>query len=583
MQKLKYFKIFWHYIKDDKLKLFIYIVLVSLLCIPQIITAYVWGVAVETLLTKDLTKFIIYILIYEGVLILFYAVLQVPKDFLYNYLEIKFTKNVSKDLYKKVDKLPAIAFEEIGVGEFTNRLYSDPNKVMDLLSRIVRLFCNGLVVIILIIISFKVSYILFLEMLLLILIMGFISNKIFPKIKKGQEMISDENDAFVKIATENITGIREVKALGITKNIEKNLFKIVDKLFVNSNQLKKNEILYYGLNDMAYFLIELLILLTSGKLLIDGLITLPLFLMMHSYMGRIDNFVENFSDFGVSFNKVAVSLKRINQILNNELYPDEVYGNKVLENPQGIIEFSQVKFKYRENENYALNGLDLLIEPHKKIAIVGRSGNGKTTIFNLLLRYFDANEGKILIDNIDIKDLTEESLRKNISIIRQNPYLFNLTIFENFQLVKEDVTLEEIRECCKKAYIDEYIMNLPDKYNTLIGEGGINLSGGQKQRLAIARTLLLNTKIILFDEATSALDNESQNFIKKSIDDLVKEHTIIIVAHRLSTIIDADVICVIENGKLVGKGTHKQLLQDCLQYQNLYLSEPNFNDNNFIE
>ena len=576
MQKLKYFKIFWHYIKDDKLKLFIYIVLVSLLCIPQIITAYVWGVAVETLLTKDLTKFIIYILIYEGVLILFYAVLQVPKDFLYNYLEIKFTKNVSKDLYKKVDKLPAIAFEEIGVGEFTNRLYSDPNKVMDLLSRIVRLFCNGLVVIILIIISFKVSYILFLEMLLLILIMGFISNKIFPKIKKGQEMISDENDAFVKIATENITGIREVKALGITKNIEKNLFKIVDKLFVNSNQLKKNEILYYGLNDMAYFLIELLILLTSGKLLIDGLITLPLFLMMHSYMGRIDNFVENFSDFGVSFNKVAVSLKRINQILNNELYPDEVYGNKVLENPQGIIEFSQVKFKYRENENYALNGLDLLIEPHKKIAIVGRSGNGKTTIFNLLLRYFDANEGKILIDNIDIKDLTEESLRKNISIIRQNPYLFNLTIFENFQLVKEDVTLEEIRECCKKAYIDEYIMNLPDKYNTLIGEGGINLSGGQKQRLAIARTLLLNTKIILFDEATSALDNESQNFIKKSIDDLVKEHTIIIVAHRLSTIIDADVICVIENGKLVGKGTHKQLLQDCLQYQNLYLSEKEF-------
>ena len=576
MQKLKYFKIFWHYIKDDKLKLFIYIVLVSLLCIPQIITAYVWGVAVETLLTKDLTKFIIYILIYEGVLILFYAVLQVPKDFLYNYLEIKFTKNVSKDLYKKVDKLPAIAFEEIGVGEFTNRLYSDPNKVMDLLSRIVRLFCNGLVVIILIIISFKVSYILFLEMLLLILIMGFISNKIFPKIKKGQEMISDENDAFVKIATENITGIREVKALGITKNIEKNLFKIVDKLFVNSNQLKKNEIWYYGLNDMAYFLIELLILLTSGKLLIDGLITLPLFLMMHSYMGRIDSFVKNFSDFGVSFNKVAVSLKRINQILNNELYPDEVYGNKVLENPQGIIEFSQVKFKYRENENYALNGLDLLIEPHKKIAIVGRSGNGKTTIFNLLLRYFDANEGKILIDNIDIKDLTEESLRKNISIIRQNPYLFNLTIFENFQLVKEDVTLEEIRECCKKAYIDEYIMNLPDKYNTLIGEGGINLSGGQKQRLAIARTLLLNTKIILFDEATSALDNESQNFIKKSIDDLVKEHTIIIVAHRLSTIIDADVICVIENGKLVGKGTHKQLLQDCLQYQNLYLSEPEF-------
>lgn len=454
---------------------------------------------------------------------------------------------------------------------------------MDLLSRIVRLFCNGLVVIILIIISFKISYILFFEMLLLILIMGFISNKIFPKIKKGQENISDENDAFLKIATENITGIREVKALGITKNIEKNLFKVIDKLFINANKLKKDEIWYYGLNDMAYFMIELLILLTSGKLLVDGIITLPLFLMMHSYMGKIDNFVENFSDFGVSFNKVSVSLNRINQILNNELYQDQIYGNKVLENPIGIIEFRNVKFKYREKEDYTLNDLNLLIKSNKKVAIVGRSGNGKTTIFNLLLRYFDANEGSILIDNINIKDLTEESLRNNISIIRQNPYLFNLTILENFKLVKKDVTLQEVRECCKKAYIDDYIMGLPNQYNTLIGEGGINLSGGQKQRLAIARVLLLNTKIILFDEATSALDNESQKFIKKSIDDLVNDHTIIIVAHRLSTIIDADMIYVIEKGKLIGSGTHKELLNNCLQYQNLYLSEPNFNDNNFIE
>ena len=583
MKKFKNFKIFWNYIKDDKFKLFIYILLVALLCIPQILTAYFWGIAVEVLLTKDFSKFIMYILLYEGIFILFYAILQIPKDFLYNYFEIKFTKNVSNDLYKKIDKLPAVAFEEIGVGEFVNRLYSDPNKVMDLLSRIVRLFCNGLVVIILIIISFKVSYILFFEMLLLILIMGFISNKIFPKIKKDQDNISDENDAFLKIATENITGIREVKALGITKNIEKNLFKVIDKLYVNANKLKKDEIWYYGLNNMAYFMIELLILLTSGKLLVDGIITLPLFLMMHSYMGKIDNFVENFSDFGVSFNKVSVSLNRINQILNNELYQDQRYGNKVLENPIGIIEFRNVKFKYKEKEDYTLNDLNLLIKSNKKVAIVGRSGNGKTTIFNLLLRYFDANEGSILIDNINIKDLTEESLRNNISIIRQNPYLFNLTILENFKLVKKDVTLQEVRECCKKAYIDDYIMGLPNQYDTLIGEGGINLSGGQKQRLAIARVLLLNTKIILFDEATSALDNESQKFIKKSIDDLVNDHTIIIVAHRLSTIIDADMIHVIEKGKLIGSGTHKELLNNCLQYQNLYLSEPNFNDNNFIE
>ncbi|MBR3146393.1 MAG: ATP-binding cassette domain-containing protein, partial [Bacilli bacterium] len=213
------------------------------------------------------------------------------------------------------------------------------------------------------------------------------------------------------------------------------------------------------------------------------------------------------------------------------------------------------------------------IPPHKKIAVVGRSGNGKSTIFNLLLRYFDCNSGSITIDGINIKDLTEKSLRENISIIRQSPFLFNLSIIDNFKLVKDDVTLDEIREVCKRAYIDDYIMSLPKGYETIIGEGGINLSGGQKQRLAIARTLLLNTKIILFDEATSALDNESQEYIKKTIDELVKDHTVVIVAHRLSTIVDADKINIIEKGMLVDSGTHEELLKKSKVYQGLYSKE----------
>lgn len=169
--------------------------------------------------------------------------------------------------------------------------------------------------------------------------------------------------------------------------------------------------------------------------------------------------------------------------------------------------------------------------------------------------------------------MTEESLRKNISIIRQSPFIFNMSIFDNLKIVKEDVKLEEICEVCKKAYIDDYIMSLPKGYDTIIGEGGVNLSGGQKQRLAIARTLLLNTKIILFDEVTSALDNESQKYITSSIDALVEDHTIIIVAHRLSTIMDADVINVIEKGHIVDSGTHRELMNNSKIYQNLYNSE----------
>ena len=573
MKKFKHFKIFWNYIKDDKFKLFLYVLLVALSYLPALLAVYIWGMAVEALTAKNFNEFAIYLIVYEGIYIVLYTFLQIPRDYLYTYFEIKFTKNVSKDLYRKIDKLPAKAFEDIGVGEYINRLYTDPDRVMELLSKMIRLICKAIVVIVVIVISIQISWILFAEIMLLALIMGFISTKFFPRIKKSQENIKKESDDYVKTATENISGIREIKSLGIAKTIEKNISKVIDKLFGHTAQVRKYERWYYALNNLAYFIIQFLILFTTGKLYFDGVITLGIFLMIESYIWRIDEVVESISDFGVSFNKVTVSLKRIGEILNNELYQDEKYGNKILENTKGIIKFDNVKFRYTEEEQYTLKGLNLTIEPNKKIAIVGRSGNGKSTIFNLLLRYFDATKGTITIDDINIKDLQEESLRNNLSIIRQSPFLFNLTILDNFKLVKEDVTLEEVRECCKKAYIDDYIMSLPNKYDTVIGEGGINLSGGQKQRIAIARTLLLNTKIILFDEATSALDNESQEYIKKTIDDLVKDHTVVIVAHRLSTIVDADKIHVIEKGKLVGTGTHHELLENCIAYQNLYNKE----------
>ena len=572
-KKFESFKIFWTYIKDDKFKLFLYILLVALSYIPALISVYFWGIAVEALTIKDVNKFVLYLVVYESIYIIFYTFLQIPRDYLYTYFEIKFTKRVSKDLYKKIDKLPAISFEEIGVGEFINRVYTDPDRIMELLSKLIRLICKSIVLIIVIVISIKISLILFFEILLLAFIMGFISMKFFPEIKKSQEKIKKESDSYVKVATENITGIREIKSLGISRIIEKRMGKIIDNLFDHTAKVRRYERWYYGFNNLAYFLIQFIILFTCGKFYIDGLISLGIFLMIETYIWRIDDVVESISDFGVNFNKVTVSLNRIGEILNNKLYQDELYGNKELINTKGVIKLSNVKFKYRDDEDYTLKGLNLTIKPYKKIAIVGRSGNGKSTIFNLLLRYFDASSGTIKVDDINIKDLTEKSLRGNISIIRQNPFLFNLTIMENFKIVKEDVTLEEIREVCQKAYIDDYIMSLPKKYETVIGEGGVNLSGGQKQRLAIARTLLLNTKIILFDEATSALDNESQEYIKKTIDDLVKDHTVVIVAHRLSTIIDADVINVIDKGKLVGSGKHKELLDTCKAYNDLYIME----------
>lgn len=567
------FNIIFHYLKNDKLKLFFYLILVLASYLPALLSAFFWGFALEALINKNLNLFLTYLIIWESIWILFYSLLSIPRDTLYNYLEIKFTKNVSKDLYHKVSNLPSIAFEKMGIGEIINRVYTDPDRVMELLRSLIRLICKSLVVIFVIVMCFYISIILGIEVLVFGIIMGFISYKFFPKIQNTQSEIKKDSDEYVRSATENITGIREIKALGIKNTIEKIMFNKIDTLFNKNKKIKKYEVAYYNINNFIYFLLQFIILASCGYFVVKGQIAYSIFIVIESYIWRIDDVVESLSDFGVNYNKIKVSLTRIDEIINNKLYKDEKFGKKELKDTKGTIEFKDVDFKYTKDEQKVLSNLNLIMKPHQKIAIVGKSGNGKSTVFNLLLRYFDPTKGTITIDGINIKNLSEESLRKNISIIRQSPFLFNMSIIDNLKLVKPDASLEEIKEVCKKAYIDEYIESLPNGYETIIGEGGINLSGGQKQRLAIARTLLINTKVILFDEATSALDNKSQEYIKRTIDSLVKDHTIIIVAHRLSTIKDADIINVIDKGNLVASGTHDHLLKNSNVYKELYSVE----------
>lgn len=572
MKKLSSWKIFFNYLKEEKLKFILYVILVITSCLPAFIAA-LWGVAVEYLVANEFHKFVFCIVLYEGIYILTFTVLEVPREYLYNYLENYFMKRVTKDLYHKINNLPAVAFEEMSVGEFVNRMYFEPEKIMELLNKLIRLLCRAIVVIILVFFSFYISWVLGLEILVMSLMMGFISYQFLPKIKKNNEIIKKQSDKYVKEATENISGVREIKALGIKRHVEEKLNSILDVYYQNVTDLGRKETWYYALNNLLYFVFQLIIFLTAGYFYAKKILSLSLFMTLETYIWQIDQVVESLSDFGVSFNKVTVSLERINEILSDKLYKEEKYGEISLDKNNGKIEFKNVSFKYRETEDNTLENLNMTFLPNKKNAIVGRSGNGKSTIFNLLLRYFDVNDGEILIDGVNIEKLTEASLRKNISIIRQTPFIFNMSIFDNLKIVKEDLTLEEAREVCKKAYIDDYFMSLKDGYDTMIGEAGINLSGGQKQRLAIARTLLLDTKVILWDEATSALDNESQAYIKKTIDDLVKDHTVIIVAHRLSTIVDADIIHVIEKGKEVGLGTHEELLKNNQIYRNLYQNE----------
>lgn len=476
-------------------------------------------------------------------------------------------------VYEKVGMLPARAFEEKSSGEFINRITSDASTISDSFRQVLRiaisLFTSLIVFIYICLNSTLVAF----EVIIYLLLFYFLSNKYLPSIKESQKEINKQKDEAVANVSENIRGIREIRALGIRKSMNNNFKNLVRNTYFKINKQMITEKNYnawvYNLNTI----LEFVIFATCILLIINGTGTFAFFMAMTYYVYRFMNTIELMTNLSSSYQKMKVSMERINEILDNKLYKDETFGTVTKTDIEGNIEFKNVTFKYPNEEKEIFKEFNIKIPTGKKIAIVGKSGQGKTSIFNLLLRYFDVDSGVILIDDLPIEDFTEDALRQNIAIIRQEPFMFNKTILENLKIIDPYMSLKKIRNACKLAEIDDYIMSLPKKYDTMIGEGGINLSGGQKQRLAIARALLKDSKIILFDEATSALDNENQAKIKKAIDNLVKDHTIIIVAHRLSTIIDADIIYLIDDGQVVDEGTHKSLLRKNEIYKTLYENE----------
>lgn len=572
MKKLKEFKPLIRLVKKDIKRIIFASIIIFLSGISEIFTGYLNGRIVETITKLEIKQSLIYLAIYFLLeLMLDGIVIHKANSILYKE-ESKLTRKLGFETYKKALNLPAVAYEKNSSGEIINRITNDADTLSFSFGRLLKMVSSLIASFIIIIYIFVNSWIVGMEILIIVLILLLIVKKYSPISKEIHKERKKEQDRFTSLTNESIRGIREIKTLGIKKNLINSVTEIIKNIYKKS----EDEInIQKSLNMKTSFLkiiLECGVFATCIILLYYNKTSLTFFVAMTYYIYRYTWLIEEINDFTQTYQKVNVSLSRVNDILENRLYKDETFGSKELPNIKGIIEFKNVTFSYPDEENI-LKNFNIKIEPNKKIAIVGASGQGKSTIFNLLTRIFDANEGEILIDNINIKDLKEDELRKHISIIRQEPFVFNRTIKENFELINENITLKQIRKCTKMTYLDDYIMSLPKKYDTILGEGGVNLSGGQKQRLSIARTLSKESKIILFDEATSALDNNSQEYIKKTIDNLIKDHTIIIVAHRLSTIIDADIIYVVEKGKLLASGTHKELLKTNKIYKNLYETE----------
>lgn len=571
MKKLKEFKTIFKIAQKYKFKILFCFIGIFISSITYALVGYLNGRALEEITKFNLKNALLFLLIYLlveiiGDLLERFSMAKLSK------VEVKMARECSYLTYQKVLSLPAYAFEEKTSGEFINRITHDAETIVNSFDQIFDIISRLITSLIIYIYIFLNSKIIALEIISFIIIFSFVVKYFHPQLEKVHKIRKKINDQTVSQVTESIRGIREIKTLGIKNSLFTNLKILIRQAFVASQNEIDSYFKYNVISNILKSLLEVGSFITGAILLYQGHISLTFFIAITYYIYRYTWIIENVTSFTRTYNDVLVSVRRINEILENKLFADVKFGPKELVNCKGIIKFNNVTFNYPK-ENAVLKNFNATFLPHQKIGIVGKSGQGKTTIFNLLTRVFDAQTGNITIDDVNIKDLTETNLRQNIAIIRQDPFIFNKTIKENFLLINEKMKLKEIRQYCKLAYIDDYIMSLPKKYNTLLGEGGVNLSGGQKQRLAIARSLAKKSKIILLDEATSALDNESQKYIKKVIDDLIVDHTVLIVAHRLSTIIDADIIYVIDNGMVIDKGTHQELIKNSKSYQQLYNSE----------
>lgn len=484
----------------------------------------------------------------------------------------KILHNIRKDIIEIFMKLRLSNFKKFDSGIFLERLKNDPQIISGVINTSQKHLVQCFAKLGALFYVFYVNWILGIIYLIGIMIVTIIDNNIqeVSKIKNKISKIANENLSSFLIET--VRGIADIKLLSL------NIFSDMIVKFNHSDNLSIDKDLYdsrtYRLKNMILFIVSILALMIGVHLTGPHLNATNL-IACFIYSTRILSLMENFSSLRSSLKEYELAIERIIEFENDDIYPKDVFGKKHLSHIKGDINFDNITFSYDSDKNKILDKFNLNIKHKTTVALIGHSGSGKSTILNLLTKSYLPENGIITIDNVDIKDLDEATFKDAISIVSQSPYIFNMSIKDNLLLVNPDASLEEIDKVCKQACLYDYINSLPDKYDTVIGEGGVNLSGGQKQRLAIARALLKNSPILLFDEATSALDNQTQSEIKATLDNLKNEYTIIIVAHRLSTIQDCNTIHVIEDGKVISSGTHKELLESSETYRNLYASDEN--------
>ena len=563
-------KFAWRYTSGQKIKIILFAITSLIISVIGAIIPLLSARMIVNLTSNELRQ-LIYISIVLLVVQLFRNFMQYLNNYFVQVIYREIFTNTQEALGSEILKLQNKTLDSYSSGVFIQRLIGDTSRlssVFNMLSVNLATIISNIGVLVAILI---INVWFFIYFVIMMFILTFIRIKESRVYNEQDKIFRKEEEGVSGFTGEVVRGARDIKML----NAENSFLKVMNDKIVSLNQTRYKmtkvtrnyDLLGRSMLNLYNFGTIILLVL----LIIVHSINIPNALVIYNYSDRVTTIIFSLNNLFKAIKDFNLSARRIFDIINDKEFPKETFGNVHLDKIEGNFEFKNVNFSYGNNK--VLENLNFKIKANSTTAFVGRSGVGKSTIFSLIDKMYEIDSGEISIDGVNINDLDKDSIRNNITVINQSPYIFNLSIKDNLKLVKENLTDKEMVEACKMACLDDFINTLPSKYDTIVGEGGITLSGGQKQRLAIARALIQKTEIILFDEATSALDNETQKEIQTAIHNMQGEYTILIIAHRLSTIIDSDRILFLNNGHIEAEGTHEELLSTCPAYKHLYETE----------
>ena len=523
-------------------------------------------------------------IVVAGVIVLGLYVLRLLLRYFVQYyghvIGVRMQARMRSDLFAHLQRLPYRFYDNHETGRIMTRLTSDLMEVCELAHHGPE---NLLICSVMIVLSFcylaSINWILTLIIFVCVPILMVVSFVLRKAMKKAFDDRRKANAIINAQLESSITGIRVTKAY-TNSDVEKEKFQKGNEAYVQSSKdAYKAMAKFHSSTSFITDVFNVFILIAGGLFLYADKISFGDYSTFIVSVNLFINPVNVLISFMEQFQNGASGFKRFCEIMDEEPEQEQTYAIE-LGRAEGVIEFRNVTYAYDPSKE-VLRDVDLRLEKGRKLALVGPSGGGKTTLCHLLPNFYRLEQGEILIDGKDIRSLTLESLRRNIGIVQQDVFLFVGTIRDNIMYGRPDATEAEMMDAAKKANIHDYIMTLPNGYDTEIGERGVKLSGGQKQRVSIARVFLKDPAILILDEATSALDNTTEVLIQQALDELCKGRTTLVVAHRLSTIRNADEIAVVLDGRITERGTHEELMEKGGTYKELYALQ--FRDNDTFE